>query len=657
MAGQDTGRPAGFRTDIQALRGLAVLLVILQHARTGFVGAGFLGVDVFFVVSGFLVTGMVARDILAGRFSFGAFYLRRARRLLPAAYVTFAATALASLLLLDAAEWRDFTAQLAGAASFTGNLVLYHQTGYFAGAAALKPLLHVWSLAIEEQYYLLLPAMLVLAPRRWWSAGCALVLAGSLALYLAWSMTRPDAAFYLLPARAWELALGSGAALLELRGRVPRRAVAVLFLPALAAVCLLPVWPLPGWAAVNNLLVCCGTAVVLLRRHDALDDRPLPNAFAAVGDASYSLYLAHWPVFALLANAYAGNPASGTPGPVVLATATLLALALGWLLFRVVERPLRQARGGSPRRWALAGGALTAAFLVLPLLPATRALAMPRGPGSVDYLRLRDDNVGFDAVCDNYRRLEYTQRCSNATHPGIVVWGDSFAMHLVRGIAATTDAGVLQATKSACGPYLGLAQVYQVYTREFAERCLGFNASVLGYLAAAPDVRVVVLSTPVYPYFDPQRRMLHLAGGKLEEVAPDEALALHALRDTVLAVRRLGKRVVVVAPPPSDGFDYTHCVERRARNGWLLRGFAQCDIPLARYRASKREVLAFLARLQREADVPVLSFDATLCDARACRTELAGTPLYRDEGHLSNQGSVVLARAMHLGARLESIAR
>lgn len=650
-------RPDGFRTDIQALRGLAVLLVILQHARAGFIGAGYLGVDIFFVVSGFLITGIVARDVSAGRFSFHAFYLRRARRLLPSAYATFALTALASAFLLDAGEWHDFTRQLAGAASFTGNLVLYRQTGYFAGAAALKPLLHVWSLAIEEQYYLLLPAALVLMPRRWWGAGCALVLVASLALYVAWSLARPDAAFYLLPARAWELAIGSAAALLELRGRVPRRAVASLFLPALAAVCLPPVWPLPGWGGANNLLVCCGTALVLLCRHEALDDRPLPNAFAAVGDASYSLYLAHWPVFALLANADAGDPALGAPGPLARMLATLLALALGWLLYRGVERPMRKARSPAPRRWALAGGAITVVFLVLPLLPTTRAFATTADAAPVDYLRLREDNVGFDSVCDGYRRLEYTQRCSNAAHPGIVVWGDSFAMHLVRGIAATTDAGVLQATKSACGPFLGLAQVYQVYTREFAERCLSFNASVLDYLARSPGVRVVVLSTPVYPYFDPQRRMLHASDGRLEELTPDAALALHALGETVRAVRRLGKRVVVVAPPPSDGFDYTHCLERRARNGLLLRHLGSCDIPLARYHASKREVLAFLARLQHEADVPVLSFDSTLCDARACRTELAGVPLYRDEGHLSNDGGVALARAMQLGARLEAIAR
>lgn len=146
-----------FRTDILALRGLAVVLVILQPARAGFVGVGWLGVDIFFVISGFLIAGLLAGDIGQGRFRFAKFHFRRAKRRLPAAYATFAATAATAFFLLDASEWRDFTAQLAGAVSFTGNFVLPQQTGYFAGAATLKPLLHVWSLAVEEQYYLLLP--------------------------------------------------------------------------------------------------------------------------------------------------------------------------------------------------------------------------------------------------------------------------------------------------------------------------------------------------------------------------------------------------------------------------------------------------------------------------------------------------------------------
>jgi peptidoglycan/LPS O-acetylase OafA/YrhL len=652
----DAGRKR-FRTDIQALRGLAVLLVILQHARAGFIGAGYLGVDIFFVISGFLITDMLARDIGRGGFRLSSFYFRRAKRLLPAAYVTFAATAAASLFLLDASEWQDFTRQLAGAVSFTGNFVLLQQTGYFAGAAALKPLLHVWSLAVEEQYYLLLPATLLLIPRRGWFAGSIAVMVASFGLCVLLTYSRPDAAFYLLPTRAWELAIGSIGALMNVQAPRVRTWMERLFLPSLAALLVVPVRPLPAPNFVNIALVCVATLVVILRRHEELQDRPVPNALAVVGDASYSLYLVHWPIFALLNNAYAGLPSLGSPGPAVMGAAIALALVLGFVLYRGVELPVRRLELRSPRRWVLAALAMSLCLaLVPPAIAARTGIRQAHGP-SVDYAWLRRDNLGFDKVCDGYRRLEYTMRCSNAAHPATMVWGDSFAMHLVPGLAETLHGGLLQATKSACGPLLGLAQIYREYTREFAERCLTFNDSVIAYLAAHPEIRTVVLSSPFYEYFDPERRMLRVVDGQATVEDADVGVALDALVATIERIRALGRRVVVIAPPPSDGFDYTHCLERRARNRTLLGRFIDCNVPLAQYHASKRQVFAFLQQVHARADVEIVSFDSFLCNAKECRTELDGTFLYRDDGHLSYRGSALLARAMHLDQLIDKAAR
>jgi peptidoglycan/LPS O-acetylase OafA/YrhL len=645
------------RTDIQALRGVAVLLVILQHARAGFIGAGWLGVDIFFVISGFLITGLLAKDIGRGQFRFSTFYFRRAKRLLPAAYVTFAVTAAASFLVLDASEWQDFTRQLAGALSFTANFVLLQQTGYFAGAAALKPLLHVWSLAVEEQYYLLMPAALLLVPRRWWFAGSLVVLAASFALCVALTYSRPDAAFYLLPARAWELAIGSFAALIGARGQRLKTWIARLFLPALAALFVVPIWPLPAPNFANIAIVCVATLVVILRRHDELQDRPIPNVLATVGDASYSLYLVHWPIFALINNVYAGDPSFGSPGPAVLAGAVALALLLGFALYRGVELPVRRLELRSPWRWTLATLAVSLCLALVPFTIAARASTREASGPAIDYAWLRRDNVGFDPICEGYQHLEYTMRCSNAAHPTTMVWGDSFAMHLVPGLAATMPGGVLQATKSACGPLPGLAQIYGRYTREFAERCLTFNDSVIMYLAAHPEIRIVVMSSPFYEYFDPARRVLHRVDGQVKVEQPDAGLTLDTMVATIAKIRALGRRVVIVAPPPSTGFDYTHCLERKARSRKLLGGFIDCDIPLAQYHASKREVLAFLQQVRTRADVEVVSFDTFLCDAKKCRTELDGTFLYRDEGHLSYDGSIVLARAMHLDVLIAAAAR
>ena len=645
------------RIDIQALRGLAVLLVILQHAKAGFIEAGFLGVDIFFVISGFLITGMLAKAISHGTFSFSGFYFRRAKRLLPAAYVTFAVTAVLAYVLLDAVEWHDFTRQLAGAVTFTGNFALWQQTGYFEGSAALKPLLHVWSLAVEEQYYLLLPAAMALVPRRYWSVGNALLLFASLALCIALAFSDPNAAFYLLPTRIWELALGSVAALWTVRSPRADVVIARLFLPALAALLVVPVVPVAAPPFVNIALVCTATLLVILRNHAAVADTPIPRALAKVGDASYSLYLVHWPIFAFINNAYAGDPSFGEPGTAVHVAGVVLSLLLGWALYRKVELPIRHAEFRAPRRWALAALVSSAVLALVPLGLAARTTTAASAASSVDYAWLRRDNVGFDDDCEGYERFTSTPACRNADTPRIMVWGDSFAMHLVTGLAATTREGVLQATKSSCAPLLGVAQITTELPRAFAERCLTFNQSVIDYLKATPSIRQVVLSSAVYPYFDPERRLLRQVAGAIVEQQPDAATAMAATRATIAALRGLGKRVVIVAPPPSNGFDFSRCLERRARNRTLFGRFIDCDIPWAEYRSSKQETLAFLARVRSEADVEVVSFDAALCSGSACITEMDGTFLYRDEGHLSNDGGIVLARRMRLGDVLERAAR
>lgn len=645
-----------YRTDIQALRGVAVLLVVLQHAKAGFIGAGFLGVDIFFVISGFLITGTIRKAIEQGSFSFREFYFRRAKRLLPAAYVTFAFTALLGFFLLDAVEWQDFTRQLAGAVTFTGNLVLWQQTGYFEGAAAFKPLLHVWSLAVEEQYYLLLPAALMLVPKRYWCGGNAVVLVASLGLCIWLSATDPEAAFYLLPTRAWELAIGSCAALMAFDGVRARVVAERLFLPALVALFLVPVMPLPAPPFVNIAIVCSATLLLILRRHDALNDTPIPKGLAIIGDASYSLYLVHWPVFAFLHNIHAGDPSFGAPTTRELTVGVMLALGLGFALYRYVELPVRRAQFRFSRRLVLAAIATSALLALVPASIAARSAGDAHGP-AVDYVHLRRDNVGFSDACETYDRFTPTAACENSRAPALMVWGDSFAMHLVPGIAATTSDGVLQATKSSCGPLLGVAQITASYPRELAELCLHFNQSVIDYLAVTPSIRTVILSSPFYPYFDPERTLLQVVDGRTVEREPAEAVALAAMRDTVQALRALGKRVVIVAPPPSSGFDPSRCLERKANNRTLLRRFIDCDIPLADYRASKREVLDFLDKLQAVADVEVVSFDATLCSGSGCITEIDGAFVYRDEGHFSYDGSTAVAKAMDLGVVLTKAAR
>jgi peptidoglycan/LPS O-acetylase OafA/YrhL len=637
------------------MRGFAALIVVLQHASPGLLHAGYLGVDIFFVVSGFVITNLIARDLDDGTFRLGAFYFRRAKRLLPAAYATFAATTVAALFFLDMREWRDFSAQLIGAVTYTANFVLLGQTGYFSGEAALKPLLHVWSLSVEEQFYLLLPAALLALPRKAWLPAMLVIVLLSAGFYVVQMRARPEAAFYLLPTRAWQLGLGVCAALSS-RMRGVQVVTRLLFWPALVALLLVPAAPFALTAPVAAMVVCLAATVVALRAHPAAEHAAPVRLLARVGDFSYSLYLVHWPIFAFLHNVYAGDPSLVSPSLAVLCAATAGAVAGGWLLYRVVELPSRRANFGYSHRVA---AATLLASLALAAAPAAISARPPAGARpSIDYAWLRRDNLGFGKDCEFYQAFSAIPACRNAAEPDMMVWGDSYAMQLVPAIVADRPAlRVVQATKSSCGPYAGIAQYVDGFPRENAMNCLAFNRSVMDYLRVSPSVRTVVLSAAYYAYFEPDRHIIDDGNGTLVDVARGSDLALKRLAATIAAVRVLGKRVVVVAPAPRTGFDYTHCIERRARGRTWFGRRIDCAIPRAQYEASEKATSDFLDRLARDAAVSVVRFDDLLCDRSRCATELQGVMLYRDEGHLSYEGSRLIGRRMHLAERLLLAAR
>lgn len=647
-----------FRIDIQALRGLAILLVLLHHGRLlPWLKAGHLGVDVFFVVSGYLITGILQRALADGTFSFTGFYFRRAKRLLPAAYVTFAVTALLSALFLTRPEMRDFTWQLLGAVTFTGNIALWMQTGYFEGAAHLKPLLHVWSLSIEEQYYLLLPAALVFTPRRFWKVGMFALVAGSLLLCFALLPAKPGAVFYLLPTRAWELGLGS-LGVLALEGSVAGAWLARLFWPALAALLVVPFFPTgaphPG---LDALIVCTATLVVLLRRHPVLNRGWPARGLAHLGDISYSLYLVHWPLLAFAANASLWP----VPGVVRLAL-VFTAVVLAWALYRWVERPVRQAEIQYNRKTAMLTLGTSSALVLI----GFAIFHLQSSGDSADYAHIRRFNHGLNPICQYGDKFEPKPECQNAQQPRIMVWGDLTAKHLVDGVVASGQVGLIQVTQNGCGSLLNISRLdpNDGFGRTWAEGCIKFNQSVIDYLGSHPSIEVVVLASSFGEYLG-GKRLVGLAQDWQRDALPafaeldgGELVALKNLRATVSAVRAMGKRVVIVAPPPSAAFNIGRCLELKA-NGKVFIGAdtPSCAVSEASYHLSKKAPRAFLDHASEEIDVSVIRFDDFLCRAGTCATEINGTFLYRDGGHLSVDGSRLLGREMGLAGKILTTAR
>jgi peptidoglycan/LPS O-acetylase OafA/YrhL len=326
-----------FRSDINGLRAIAVAVVVLFHFGVRGIGGGFVGVDIFFVISGFLMTGIIIGRHTAGRFSVRQFYMDRVRRIVPALTVLCLFLVALGYIILPPDEYRLLGKHVAGSIAFVSNIFYWTETGYFDPESRTKWLLHTWSLSVEAQFYLLYPLFLVLVLKlRARSAQRLLVVgatAASFILCIISALKWPTAAFYLLPMRAWELLAGGLVYLFPLKAGPPIRAsiaIGGLLLLAFSALWLSrdDVWP--GWLA---LLPVLGAAAVIAA--ECVDLVVLNNpVFQFLGRISYSIYLWHWPLV-VAANYY------GKPGVMMETTAVLVSILLGWASYRYVEQPTR----------------------------------------------------------------------------------------------------------------------------------------------------------------------------------------------------------------------------------------------------------------------------------------------------------------------------
>lgn len=641
-------RAKHFRSDIQLLRAWAVLIVVLNHAPLPYLHlpGGFLGVDIFFVISGYLMTGLIDEALDNGCFTFGGFYMRRARRLLPGAYATFTLTAIAAPLLLDATELRSFAAQLAGSFTFTANVVLLHQTDYFATDAAMKPLLHVWSLSLEEQYYLVLPIALYLCPRRFRLILSIVGVIISVAICEAFMARKISAAFYYLPSRAWELGIGSVVALMLRRNIIAPIPIPVLRWACVAILLLVPVIADErGHPGVVAAVVCLATAVLLVPGANLGRAESALWPLTAIGDRSYSLYLVHWPLFAFASNVFL------TPVPAQVNIA-LLGITAIWteLQYRFVEQRFRRF---------LITSRSVAILLLLPIILIATSFIGASSMSTVD-TQVRVGGFGLSPACEYKDQFASIPSCMSRSNSRTLLWGDSYAMALAPGLAASSPQGIIQATRIECGPVLGLSPLNYAHPRYWSESCAKFNESVFDYLAKHPEIDTVVLSSALTQYVpgaEAHWKYLVKTPDGFSEGPQSTALLLKALATTVSEIRRLGRRVILMAPPPEAPFHIGRCLERTAAGKPTITDHADCTFTLEEYREHRREVLSFLNQVRAQDVAPILDLDDRLCGIGRCQTRLNGTMLYRDEDHLSAAGSVELGREMEWGNLVDRLAR
>lgn len=647
-----------YRADIDGLRAVAVLPVVAFHFGQPWASGGFVGVDVFFVISGFLITSIIQRELASGSFSLLSFYERRIRRILPALFVVVAGSLAAAVVVFLPHHLRDAGQSAVAAAVFASNILFWLEAGYFDAAAYTKPLLHTWSLAIEEQFYLFVPLVLMALaaakrrPLRWIGALTLL----SFALSAATTAIVPTAAYYLLPWRAWELGVGALLALgiLPLDRLAPWRgplAAAGVAMILLAVAVLDKGTAFPGVAA---LLPVLGSAMVIAagaagpsRVAGALGSRPL----VWIGKRSYSLYLWHWPAVVFFLYVFLEMPA-----PLEAAGLFALSLLLADLSYRFVERPFRRPGFGRRRTIFAVGGAATAAVIAAGMVPVLgTGLPFRLPPEAKRIAAFAEDRHAAARLCERRQNgKNWDEPCLfGAAGEGpatVALLGDS---HGPAYVPALDRAGAELGLTIEMLAHRGCPNFpdFQVYWIGEEHDCTPYVDATFERVLSDPDIEVVIYTLraqlyakgwPRYSLTERGRSPLLIGprAGPLADGADRTAFFLQRLEAAVRRLRAAGKQVLLVYPLPEAE---QHVPEAAARS--LVRGgnIGGHSIARARFDDRTAAIIAGYDEIVERYDLLALRMDEILCDEMACDLFLEDVPLFRDTNHLTETAARRLA--------------
>jgi peptidoglycan/LPS O-acetylase OafA/YrhL len=630
-----------FRQDIEGLRGIAVLLVVAFHCGVPHITGGFIGVDVFFVLSGYLITGMLVAEIrTTGKLNLAEFYARRIRRLLPASALMLAVTLLTSALILGPEELALAGRAGRAAALYMSNIFFSTNTAnYFGPDVKSNPLLHTWSLAVEEQFYLFWPLLILLGLRGWRSTRAfvaieAAITAISLGGCIWWTSLGGTFAFYELPARAWEFGIG-GLVVLIPRGKLKLSPGSWIVLGWLALFTVLGSAALivgdadfPGWIALIPVL---GTAAALVAGAECpnrgpgvlLDSAPLER----LGKLSYSWYLWHWP-FLVLAQCL--SPGISMNGKIAVA---LAALGMAAITHQLLENPIRfhPYLLGRPALSVGLAGVVTVVSMSAAFLSLRVAGRLADMPGMKKIAAAWDDDIAAlpRGQCDTRWQSSAVKICvfgdpQSATN--VVLFGDSHAIQWFNPLRSVVESHGWKLTtvvKSGC-PAADIGPVQ--YGANFARTCVEWRSAAIGRIAQMHPSLVFAGSAAVHV-------------GTRGRFGVSVVEWQKGTRRTLDSFSKAGLEVAAMRDNPIPSFDVPLCVARFLRRSGIAGG---CEME----RSAVLDPAIFEAERAAAYNLPRIHFiDLTdqFCHDKVCWAVEGGDVMYHDDNHLSGRATARLA--------------
>ena len=645
--------PTGYRPEIDGLRAIAVLSVVFYHFGVPGITGGFIGVDIFFVISGFLIGGLLwSEQDRSGRISLRHFYLRRFKRLAPAFFVMAMVVAAVGWKVLLPFEFREFGKSLIAATVYLSNVQFYREAGYFDAVADEKPLLHTWSLAVEEQFYLFLPLLILLMGRRQrlLSGGLQIMFLLSLFSCVVLTATNHTATFFLFPFRAWELLAGVLLAVWGFRTRsdwVIRPALSYAGMGLLFLAIFL-VRPGPGFPGAWAVLPTLGTVLILLNgRDDNAVNRVLragPVVF--IGLISYSLYLWHWPVAVFskyLRESYSGPWESGG----WMALSALLAV-LSW---RFVERPTRHARWLNFPLTMTAVAALSLVSLGIGGAVFKRDGFPDRFPADIRaHIDASGDFLQDWSRCEvpETGALAGVETCAIGPEgdPEVLFWGDSHLRALMDGIAAEamrSGTPGLIVWHAGCPPVFGVSKRESAATPAQDADCSADNDRIRKALPGMGLRNVVLIGRwSYYATGTGVGRDVEHEISLLPETEPQADILRDLMRDTVREIGTYARVHILRQIPEIPDYD-SRLTARRLAHGRDEGVVPSFSVPLSEVENRQANSDPAIIAIAAETGAQLLDPRPYLCDRETCSVRAGDKVIYFDNNHLTNAGAAGVA--------------